>query len=380
MTGVDVALKDGQSAARRWMADALAAVIVAGVLCLRAAAPFETEARPPDWPAYGLMILMGGLLLVRRRFPVGVLIASSVILLAYYNLGFGAVGAVWPMAPALFNAALLGEPKAASWTAAFVAGASSFWRLFFDAESGDTLSILSDILTEVVVAVAAVLAGAMIRNHRQLQQEVRQRERAVAAERDAAARSRLTEQRLHIAREVHDIVAHSLAGIGVQARVADEVLDSDAAEARRSIRSIIDATADAMGQLRQTVGGLRSGAEEPPSVKEIVNSVYGIEVDLVVEGSGPPPDGEVDAVVRAIVRESLTNVLRHAHASHARVTLTQEPDLVKVEITDDGQGVSEVTEGHGIRGMRERVVAVGGTIDVGPLRTGGWRISATMPR
>ena len=99
---------------RRWLTDALAAIIVAGALCLRVATPWEAAAPPPDLRAFALMILMGALLLVRRRYPLGVLLASVAILLSYYALGYGAVGAVWPVAPALFNAAWYGEVTAAS--------------------------------------------------------------------------------------------------------------------------------------------------------------------------------------------------------------------------------------------------------------------------
>lgn len=364
---------------RQWTTDALAAVIVAGALCLRVAAPFETEARPPDWRAYGLMILMGGLLLVRRRYPLGTLLTSCAILLAYYNLGFGAVGAVWPLAPALFNAALLGGLQAASLTAAFVVSGSGVWRLFFDSEHPEFLATVSDLLTEAFVSVAVILAGAMIRNHRQLQLEVRSREQAVAAERDAEARSRLTEQRLHIAREIHDIVAHSLAGIGVQARVAEEVLDTDTDEARRSIRAIIDATSDAISQLRETVGGLRSRPEVIPDLEEIVSGIHGLDVDLVVESDGDPPDPDADVVIRSIIRESLTNVLRHAGATEARVLLTVDDEEVSVEVVDNGAG-GDVVEGHGIRGMRERVATVGGTLEIGSANSGGFRVAARIPR
>src|SRR5690606_11744254 len=114
---------------RRWLTDALAAIIVAGALCLRVATPWEAGAPQPDFWAYALMTLMGALLLVRRRFPSGVLYASVAILFAYYSLGYGAVGAVWPVAAALFNAAMYGRLKEASTTAAGIVVGSSLWRL-----------------------------------------------------------------------------------------------------------------------------------------------------------------------------------------------------------------------------------------------------------
>ncbi len=366
-----------RATARRWLTDALAAVIVAGALCLRVATPWEAEARPPDWRAYGLMILMGALLLVRRRYPLLVLYSSLAVLIVYYIHGFGAVGATWPVAPALFNAALLGRWKAASWAAGGVVAGSSLWRFAFEPET-EVLATISDLITEIFVAVTVILAGAMILNPRLLEREIRERERAVAAERDAEARTRLTEQRLHIAREIHDIVAHSLAGIGVQARVAEEVLDTDKNEARRSIRAIIDATSDAITQLRETVGKLRSQPPAPPDLKALVSGIHGLDVDLEVEGDPASPETEI--VVASIVRESLTNIIRHSGASKARVSVIHDPDEVSVEITDDGQGGDGFVEGHGIRGMRERAEALGGRLEAGPLESGGFRVAARIPR
>lgn len=371
VTGVE------RTATRRWLTDALAAVVVAGALCLRVATPWEAEARPPDWRAYGLMILMGALLLVRRKYPLLVLYASLAILAVYYIQGFGAVGATWPIAPALFNAALLGRWKAASWVAGGVVAGSSFWRFVFEPE-GDVLALVSDIVTEIFVAVTVILAGAMILNHRLLEREIRERERAVAAERDAVARTRLSEQRLHIAREIHDIVAHSLAGIGVQARVAEEVLETDTDEARRSIRAIIAATSDAISQLRETVGSLRSQPATPPDLEDLVAGIHGLDVDLQVEGA--PADTETEIVVASIVRESLTNIIRHSGAAKAKVAVVHGPDEVSVEVTDDGKGAGDFAEGHGIRGMRERAEALGGRLEAGPLENGGFRVAARIPR
>lgn len=368
-----------KTSARRWSVDALAAVVVASALCLRVATPLEEEAVPPDWRAYGLMILVGVALLVRRRYPLGVLYGSVVVLLVYYNLGFGAVGAIWPLAPALFNAALLGRWRPAAITAGMIFIGSSAWRLFIEREES-TLLAVSDMLTELFIAVTVILAGAIILNHRLLRSEVQARERAVAAERDAEARSRLTEQRLHIAREIHDIVAHSLSGIGVQARLAEEVLEIDPDEARHSIRSIIDATSDAIGQLRETVGGLRSAPVRRPTLRDIVDGVSGVDVELLVEGAdGAGEDKQAEEAIRAIVREALTNVVRHSGASKAHVTLTRRPDAVMVEIADNGHG-GDFVAGYGIRGMQERAASVGGSLQAGPSPGGGFRVTLRIPR
>lgn len=364
-------------ATRRWLVDALVAMAVAGALCLRAAAPFEEDAIAPDWRAYALMVSIGAFLLVRRRYPLAVLMASLVALLVYYMLGFGAVGAIWPLAPALFNAALLGRWVAATTTAGFLVAGSSVWRLLIENE-GSNLLVVSDIITEVVTATSVILAGAMIRNHRLLRAEMKARERAVAAERDAETRTHLFEERLRISRDVHDIVAHSLAGIAVQARVAEELVESDSAEARRSIRSVIDTTSEAMTQLRETVGSLRSAPAAPPALDDLAGGVKGVEVELIERGDPASTDHPSETALRAIVREALTNVVRHSSAREARVTVDRRPDRLILEVRDYGRPGGFV-EGAGIRGMRERVVALDGTFEA----TGtpdGFVVAATLPR
>lgn len=361
---------------RRWLVDALAAAAVASALCLRAAAPFEEDALAPDWRAYALMIAIGGFLLVRRRYPLGILLGSLAALLVYYNLGFGAVGATWPLAPALFNAALLGRWRAASVTGGLLILGSSAWRLLVEVEES-TLLTVSDIVTEVVTATAVILAGAMIRHHRLLRSEMEERERAVAAELDAEARTRLTEERLRISRDVHDIVAHSLAGIGVQARLAEELVESDSGEAKRSIANIITATREAMSRLRDTVGDLRTAPAPPPTLQAIADAVSGVEVDLVEDGEPPTGDRSEDAI-RAIVREALTNVVRHSGASRVRVTVERVAELVWVQIRDDGGG-GDFVEGNGIRGMRERASELGGSAEVASASE-GFTVTARIPR
>lgn len=362
--------------ARRRLIDAGVAVAVAAALCLRVAGPFEENARPPDWRAYSLMILIGATMLVRRRYPMAILLASVLILFGYYSIGFGAVGSIWPLSPTLFNAALLGHWRGATVVASLVLAGASAFRLLIETEPS-RLVTFSDTLTDLFLGASIILAGAMIRNHQQLESEVRAREKALAAEREAEARQRLSEQRLDIARDVHDIVAHSLAGIGVQARLADELVETDVIQARHSIRAIISTTSEAIRQLRQTVGGLRDAPSAPPSLVDLVEGVAGVDVRLVEDGDAPDST-EVRSTVLAIVREALTNVVRHSGATEAVVTVTRRPTLVTVEVVDNGRGGDPV-EGNGIRGMRERVSSAGGTLKAGPAGTGGFVVTAELP-
>ncbi len=362
---------------RARLLDLVVAAGVAAVMCLRAATPFETEARPPDWRAYGLMILIGALMLARRRYPMGILYASLVILFVYYSLGFGAVGALWPLSPALFNAALLGRWRDAAIVAGCVLAGAVAFRLLIETEASP-LAAISDSFSDLFLGAAVILAGAMIRNHDQLESEVRAREKAVAAERDADARRRLIEQRLDIARDVHDIVAHSLSGIGVQARLAQELVDPEAVDARRSIRAIIATTSEAMTQLRQTVGTLRTAPAARPTLADVVAGVTAVDVRLIRNGKPRPPDDPVEQAVLAIAREALTNVVRHSGASEAVVTVTEGHGGVTLEVTDNGRG-GDYVEGNGIVGMRERAMSAGGRLRVEPGPERGFHVVAELP-
>ena len=361
---------------RLWV-DAAIAVGVAVVLSMRVAVPVEADAPDPDWRAYLLAVSFGVVLLWRRRHPAGTLVATLLLFMAYYSLGFGAIGAMWPLAPALFNAALYDRTRLAALVAVFTLSGALLWRLFFEPEES-TLAMVNDVLSDAALATAVILAGSVIVGRRRLMAEMERREQALAAEREAVARRRVSDERLHIAREVHDVVAHGLAGIGVQARLAEELVDTDIDGARSALRAVIDSTSEAMQRLRTTVGSLRDSrpTTSAPPLADLASSIAGIDVTVNADDLSDLPS--VDAVTRAIVREALTNTVRHADAAQARVTVERDQDSVVVSVTDDGNG-DEVVEGNGIRGMRERVSAAGGTLDVGPDAGGGFTVRAEIP-
>lgn len=357
--------------------DAAIAAGVAVVLSMRVAVPVEADAPDPDWRAYLLAALFGVVMLWRRRHPAGTLLATLVLFMAYYSLGFGAIGAMWPLAPALFNAALYDRARLAAIVAVSTLSGAMLWRLFFEPEES-TLAMVNDVLSDAALATAVILAGSVIVGRRRLVAEMKRREQALAAEREAVARRRVSDERLHMAREVHDVVAHSLAGIGVQARLAEELVDTDIDGARSALRAVIDSTSEAMRRLRSTVGSLRDSpaATSAPPIADLAASIVGIDVTVdTVDLSDLP---SVEAVTRAIVREALTNTVRHAGATEATVTVDRNRDSVTVVVTDDGNG-NEVVEGNGIRGMRERVTAVGGTLETGPDPGGGFTVRAEIP-
>lgn len=220
-------------------------------------------------------------------------------------------------------------------------------------------------------------------------------ERAEAAEqsREAEALRRVGEERLRIARDVHDVVAHAMVTINVQAGVGAHLLDRDPGQAYDTLRSIKQVSGDALTDLRAMLGLLREeqGETPAPPVQRLADLgdlresllAAGVDVAFDVDPAARSLPAAVDATCFRIVQEALTNTLRHAGSTTARVRVARAADRVVLEVVDDG-GTSATPlrdsgAGHGLQGMRERVTALGGTLDAGPRDGGGWRVAATVP-
>jgi signal transduction histidine kinase len=199
------------------------------------------------------------------------------------------------------------------------------------------------------------------------------------------------EERLRVAREVHDVLAHSLAVINMQAGVALHVLERRPEQVRESLEAIKQTSKNSLEELRATLAVFRqrdgSAAREPaPGLRRLdaVASAMresGLPVQVVVSGQARPLPSAVDLAAYRIVQESLTNVLRHAGPTRATVTVTYEPEQLMVEVLDGGRGRAgnAANSGHGLVGMRERVEALGGTLEAGPRQAGGFRVLARLP-
>jgi signal transduction histidine kinase len=219
-------------------------------------------------------------------------------------------------------------------------------------------------------------------------------ERAAAADREHEhlARIAVAEERARIARELHDIVAHSLSVMIVHANGAEYALDRDPERTRAALRTISTTGRDALGEIKQLVQILRSDGADPvadrsPAALDQVGTVVerargaGLTVDLVVDGTPPEVPGGVALAVYRIVQEALTNTLKHAGPEPtATVRVGYRPDAIEVNVTDTGAGSAHTTPGgHGLVGMRERVNLYGGAFDAGPHMGGGWRVRARIP-
>jgi signal transduction histidine kinase len=242
----------------------------------------------------------------------------------------------------------------------------------------------AEFVTSVAVYGATMLVGWSMQARR-LRQDVMEREQGEAALRAAA------DERLRIAQELHDVVAHSLGVIAVQAGVGMHVIDTDPAEARRALEHISRTSRSSLGEIRRLLGLVRSGgptvaytptpglADLPRLALEVADA--GLPVDLdVADNKGYLPAG-VELAAYRIVQEALTNALRHAHAHRATVRLDVHRGCLRVVVSDDGSGHNggRRSGGHGLVGMRERVAVYGGSLDVGPAPEGGFRIDATIP-
>lgn len=382
---------DGMKAVtRERMADALPAVgmaLVVGGSVLLAGDPVE---RPATWAGVGLAIVVGVLLMFRRRWPVAILLALAAAVLAYNAAGFPGVGAIWPLLVALYTVAAAGRMPVAIAAAATMLAIDTTWLL---AAVGLPLpTVLTFALTDAVIAGLAIALGDAVRSRRGWAAESRERLRRTREEEERESRRVVVEERMRIARELHDVTGHTLAVVGVQINVAADALPESPEEAQRSLstaRSVIDQAAN---DLKASVRVLRTQDDAPsanraplPGLADLGRLVEstrapGMDVELVETGERAAVPAAVALTAYRIVQEALANVVRHARASAARVEVDYRADAVTLRVSDDGVGGNgPVVPGQGLAGLRERVAGLGGDLSVGPADAGGFAVSARLP-
>jgi signal transduction histidine kinase len=238
----------------------------------------------------------------------------------------------------------------------------------------------------VVLLVAAAVLGDSIRSRRAYVREIEEKAARLERERETQAQRAAAEEQARIARELHDVIAHALSVIVVQAGAADDAFEFDPARARGPIREVDRAARAALADLRRVLGIVQGpgGYQPQPSLGQLdrlVDSVRatGLDVTLEIDGRQQPLPAAVDLSAYRIVQEALTNSLKHAAAQHVQVRVRYGADL-ELEVRDDGRGaVAADGGGSGIVGMRERVALLGGRLDVGPANGGGYRVTAAIP-
>ncbi|AYN41738.1 two-component sensor histidine kinase [Streptomyces dangxiongensis] len=378
---------------------ALDAALAAGVLVCMVAGSFVVPRREnavtwgvrvPDPLSLLLMLVGAAALALRRRNPKAVLALTGTVSVVECVTGD-------PRAPVAMSAVV------ALYTVASTTDRANAWRL--------------GLLTMTVLTAAAVFAGPLpwyaqenlgvlawtgigatagdaVRSRRAVVQAMRDRAERAERTREEEARRRVAEERLRIARDLHDVVAHHIALVNVQAGVAAHVMDKRPDQAKEALAHVREAGRSALNELRATVGLLRQcGDPEAPTepapgldrLEDLLTTFRsaGLPVRAAgADGAGGLP-AAVDLAAYRIVQEALTNVQKHAGpGAGAEVSVVRAGPDVEVTVLDDGlgrPGAPEAGGGHGLLGMRERVTALGGTLTTGPRPGGGFRVHAILP-
>jgi signal transduction histidine kinase len=378
---------------------ALDAVLAAGVLACMVAGSFvephgndavSWSIRTPESLSLVLMGLAALALVFRRRAPLTVLALTGTAAVIECVTGD-------PRAPVAMAAVI------ALYTVASTTDRSTTWRV--------------GLLTMTVLTSAAMLAGPLpwyaqenlaifawtgigatagdaVRSRRAFIQAIRERAEKAERTREEEARRRVAEERLRIARDLHDVVAHHIALVNVQAGVAAHVMDKRPDQAKEALAHVREASRSALNELRATVGLLRqSGDPEAPTepapglarLDELVGTYRsaGLHVEVARADHGTTLPAAVDLAAYRVIQEALTNVQKHAGSeAKAEVSVVRVGPNVEITVLDDGAGGDDDPDnggGHGLLGMRERVTAVRGTLTTGPRYGGGFRVHAILP-
>ena len=381
---------------RRWhgspVRDAVFALVVTALLVLGSLGEgnpknpsdhAQFRGHPVPHPGAALLLVAVACLALawRCRWPVPVLAVSVGAVTVYSLLGY--VNGASLIAPvlALYAVAVRVSTRqavaAAVVTLAVLMTATAVRNPFGHISGGGF-----DLLPGMVAA--ALFAGIAVANRRAYAASLLDR-----AEQDA--RRRVDEERLRIARELHDVVAHTMATINVQAGVAAHVLSTHPEAAAESLQAIKAASKEGLRELRAILNVLRQADDADPTqpapgtaqLEALITGARraGLETAFTVTGDPVRLPAAVDLAAYRIVQESLTNTIRHAGPATAAVSLSYREDELQIEVTDTGQGppAGATSAGHGLAGMRERAAAVGGTLQAAPGPGGGYRVAARLP-
>ncbi|WP_051941025.1 sensor histidine kinase [Phaeacidiphilus oryzae] len=361
--------------------------------------------------AIAAALLGCGALAVRRRWPLPVLVASGAAAELFLAAVGGSRGVLVLLAPliALYTVADQVERRRG-----LLVGGGAVLLLALAHAVHRPAMLGPENLAFIALGGLAIAAGDSSRNRRAYLAEVERRAERAESEREEDARRRVAEERLRIARDLHDCVGHQLALISVQANVAGQAVDSAGqavegagravgaghlAAAEEALAHVKSATRRAMGELRDTVGLLRqpgdpvaptatpaSGLDGLPDLLASLRA-SGLKVEQRVDGEPAALAPAADLTAYRVVQESLTNVRKHSRQRRARLSLGYAGQRLRITVEDLGDGVAgavregreEAGGGHGIVGMRERVLAIGGAFDAGPRPDGTFRVTADLP-
>ncbi|KMS75911.1 histidine kinase [Streptomyces viridochromogenes] len=379
---------------RQWLArhdrikDALPAVPLIVIAAAATAAVGKDGWQEPRWHEVVWTTLSCVPLAFRSRWPLGVALftlAGDLTLMAVASHISPAPGA---SLIALYTLALLGSRRTA-WTVG-AASAVAITGVYAATHSESLVAGAS--LLRLDFAIAATALGRTVRSRRENLAAARERVEHAERTREEEARRRVTEERVRIARDLHDVVAHHITLVNAQAGVAHHLMRANPEQAYEALAHIKDNSRAALDELRATVGLLRQpddapGARAPiPRLADLDTLVTGFEASglsvSVTRTGGPSPLAPAtDLTAYRIIQEALTNTHKHASASRASVVLDYGAHSLRVTVTDDGRpgAPKGAGTGHGLIGMHERATAIGGTVTAGPRPEGGFQVVAELP-
>ncbi|MFE5245313.1 MULTISPECIES: sensor histidine kinase [unclassified Streptomyces] len=348
--------------------------------------------RTPEPSSVLLMVLAAAALVLRRRRPMAVLAVTGFLTATEFLL-------MDPPAPVVMSAVI------ALYTIASSTDRPTTWRvgmLTMGVLTGSAMVVgaspwySQENLGVLAWSGLACAAGDAVRSRRAFVDAIRERAERAERTRDEEARRRVAEERLRIARDLHDVVAHHIALVNVQAGVAAHVMDKRPDQAKEALAHVREASRSALNELRATVGLLRqSGDPEAPTepapglaVLDALVETFrnaGLPVEVACTDPDSPLPAAADLAAYRIIQEALTNVRKHAGAdAKAEVSVVRVGHTAEITVLDNGRGTDSACDpadggGHGLIGMRERVTALGGTLTAGPRYGGGFRVHAILP-
>jgi signal transduction histidine kinase len=328
----------------------------------------------------------------RRRSPMRVLYATGLSITAYSLLGYPPSNGYLGVFVAFYTVAAHEPRRRATIAAAVTAGGilvSYAAYAAFKPMPGWT----GNLTTAYLSFGLAWLIGDNLRVRRAYTRELENRALQLEREREEKAAQAVAEERTRIARELHDVVAHYVSVMVVQAAGARRVVDKDPKAAKSALEAVESAGRTALTEMRRMLEVLReddTGTGPQPGLGELERLIdhvrdAGLPVELSIEGPTCCLPAGMDLAAYRIVQEALTNTVKHGGKATAHVTVRYTPDTLEIEVVDDGRGAAaplltaEDGRGHGLIGMKERVALFGGTLEVGPMLTGGYRVFARMP-
>ena len=361
-----------------------AAVTAAQLLLVRASATWHPHAAPPAW-VYLVLGVAGAALAFRRRYPVAVL---AVAFAATFWVNATSTAPAWLILIAAFIAAVLARRRLAAVISLVAGYVIAVWPPWLIGRPGGPRPVFA---LWLAVFLLALLGGAELVRLRQ------QRAEALARSREDEMRRQASEERLRIARDLHDVVAHNISVINVQANTALHLRDRQPERAWEALATIHDVSKQALVELRSVLGVLRQADEDEPRspaagldrLDDLVERAEAVGLAVTVERAEEPAvlPADVDLAAYRIVQEALTNSAKHAPGAAVRVRIARTGSGLQVQVEDDGSrtppsppaGPASVPGGNGLAGMRERVSALRGTLSAGPRPGGGFAVTACLP-